>query len=209
MGRNGFSPAGHGKGFGQHGWGGQKEAFAGAKGHDHHVHRFEGQGASHGGPDKEAGSAKAQTDSVTLSDAAIEELKFMIEEEKLAGDLYQAFYEAYGLKIFDNIGRSEDRHFDAVSDYAEKIGVDVDAFVFETPGEFSNPELQEMYDTLLAQGLDSLTGALEVGVAIEERDIVDIAAAAEAVGGTPLADIYENLLQGSYAHLDAFEGVLG
>jgi hypothetical protein len=65
-----------------------------------------------------------------------------------------------------------------------------------------------MYDTLLEQGLTSLEDALEVGVAIEEKDIVDIAAAAEAVQDTALADIYENLLQGSYAHLDAFEAVL-
>lgn len=144
----------------------------------------------------------------TLSAEAIAELKFMIEEEKLAGDLYDVFYDVYGIQIFANIGDSEDRHFDAVSDYAEKIGIDVDSFVFDTAGEFSNPELQEMYDTLLEQGLTSLEDALEVGVAIEEKDIVDIAAAAEAVQDTALADIYEKLLQGSYAHLDAFEAVL-
>ena len=145
---------------------------------------------------------------VTLSAEAIAELKFMIEEEKLAGDLYEAFYDVYGEEIFANIEVSEDQHFDALVDYAEKIGVDVDSFVFDTAGEFSNPELQEMYDTLLEQGLTSLEDALEVGVAIEEKDIVDIAAAAEAVPDTALADIYENLLQGSYAHLDAFEAVL-
>lgn len=163
-----------------------------------------GGSASKGG---EPGLVAVPSD--TLSDEAIEELKFMIEEEKLAGDLYEVFYATYGLNIFANIGASEDRHFDAVSNYAEKVGVDVDAFVFETVGEFSNPELQEMYDTLLEQGMDSLTGALEVGVAIEQKDIVDIAAAAEEVQGTALADIYQNLLQGSYAHLDAFEGLLG
>ncbi|MDE4190912.1 DUF2202 domain-containing protein [Phaeobacter gallaeciensis] len=145
---------------------------------------------------------------VTLSAEAIAELKFMIEEEKLAGDLYEAFYDVYGEEIFANIEVSEDHHFDALVDYAEKIGVDVDSFVFDTAGEFSNPELQEMYDTLLEQGLTSLEDALEVGVAIEEKDIVDIAAAAEAVPDTALADIYENLLQGSYAHLDAFEALL-
>lgn len=153
-------------------------------------------------------SAEDSAVAVTLSAEAIEELKFMIEEEELAGDLYEAFYEVYGEQIFANIEESEDQHFNALADYAENIGVDVDAFVFDTAGEFSNPELQEMYDTLLEQGLTSLEDALAVGVAIEEKDIVDIAAAAEAVPDTALADIYENLLQGSYAHLDAFEGVL-
>ena len=209
MGRNGFSSAGHGKAFGQTGMGGKRGWSAGTDDHDEDMRSFETKGPRHDGPGKGAGSGKGQDETFTLSDEAIDELKFMIEEEKLAGDLYQAFYEVYGSKIFDNIASSEERHFDAAASFAEKIGVDVDTFVFETPGDFSNPELQDMYDTLLAQGLVSLTAALDVGVAIEKKDIVDLAAAAEAVEGTPLADIYHNLLQGSYAHLDAFEGALG
>ena len=53
-----------------------------------------------------------------------------------------------------------------------------------------------------------LEDAVGVGVGIEENDSVYIAEAAEAVQDTTLADIYVNLIQGSYAHLDAFEAVL-
>ena len=152
----------------------------------------------------------APTDGATVySDEAIEDLKFMIEEEKLAGDIYDAFYDAYGLKIFDNIGESEDQHFEAIADYATKIGVDVDSFVFLPAGEYENPELQALYDTLLAQGLESVTAALEVGVVIEEKDLVDIAIAVDSVEDTVLADIYQNLLDGSYSHLAAFDALLG
>ncbi len=161
------------------------------------------------GSQKQIKDANVTTDASSVySDEALTELKFMIEEEKLAGDIYDVFYATYGVKIFKNIGASEDKHFDAVSDYAVKIGLDVDAFVFKPAGEFENPDLQDLYDTLLAQGMESLNDALKVGVTIENKDIVDIAAAAEAVGGTPLADIYGNLLDASYNHLDAFEALL-
>ncbi|WP_161594532.1 DUF2202 domain-containing protein [Marimonas lutisalis] len=156
-----------------------------------------------------ATDTSTQTTTVTYSDEAIAELIFMIEEEKLAGDVYEAFYDMYGLPIFDNIAQSEDRHFDALIQQAENLGIDTDVFVFEEAGTFENEELQELYDTLIEMGSESLTAALEVGVIIEEKDMVDIAAAIEDVEGTVLAGVYENLLTGSSYHLDAFEALLG
>ncbi|WP_319824408.1 DUF2202 domain-containing protein [Thalassovita sp.] len=135
-------------------------------------------------------------------------LLYMLEEEKLAGDIYEAFAELYDKKIFENIAASEDNHFDALLDQAESLGLDVDEFVFEPAGTFVDPALQDLYDTLLAQGSLSLTNALEVGVLIEETDITDISAAIEGVEGTALADVYQNLLDGSLNHLAAFEGQL-
>lgn len=153
---------------------------------------------------------KGQDDGGTTVDEAaiIDELIFMLQEEKLAGDLYEAFYEQTGLKIFDRIAASEDKHMDALVRQAEALGVDVDAFVLEPTGSFVDPELQVLYDTLLAQGSVSPDAALEVGVLIETRDMVDLAAAAEAVEGTALEQAYLNLLAGSASHLDAFEGLL-
>lgn len=146
---------------------------------------------------------------VTYSDEVIAELVYMIEEEKLAGDVYEAFYEMYGLKIFNSIAISEDKHFDALIGQAEAIGIDTDQFVFAEAGSFEDPELQDMYDTLIVTGSQSLTSALEVGAAIETKDIVDISAAIEDVEGTVLAGVYANLLAGSENHLVAFEGLLG
>ena len=150
----------------------------------------------------------SQSVTATYSDEAIAELKFMIEEEKLAGDIYEVFYNMYGLKIFNNIAQSEDQHFSALIGQAENLGLDVDQFLFEPAGTFDDPVLQEMYDTLLAQGAESVTGALEVGKAIEEKDMVDIAEAIEDVEGTTLAGVYENLLAGSANHLEAFDSLL-
>lgn len=156
----------------------------------------------------QTGVANTQTVAASYSDEAISELLFMIEEEKLAGDVYEAFYDLYGLEIFNNIAESEDRHFDALINQAEQMGLDVDAFVFQPAGTFVDEELQALYDSMIETGSQSVTAALEVGVAIEEKDIVDIAAAAEAVEGTTLASVYDNLLTGSSYHLEAFESVL-
>ncbi|MCR8548024.1 DUF2202 domain-containing protein [Salipiger sp. P9] len=155
-----------------------------------------------------SGDTENVTSTVLYDDAAIAELYYMIEEEKLAGDIYEAFYDLYGLKIFDQIATSEDRHFDALISQAENIGLDVDVFLLEPAGTFLNDELQEMYDTLLASGSVSVTDALEVGLAIETKDMTDIAEAIEEVEGTPLAETYDHLLTGSGYHLDAFASLL-
>ena len=145
---------------------------------------------------------------VAYSDEVIADLIYMIEEEKLAGDVYEAFYEMYGLKIFDNIAASEDRHFEALLGQAEALGIDTDVFVFAEAGSFEDLELQALYDELIETGAQSLTSALEVGAAIETKDIVDIAEAIEDVEDTALAGVYANLLAGSESHLVAFEGML-
>lgn len=197
--RNGAFKAGGAQKFGQFGgqfggqWGGG-QGGGGGKG--------DGQGSGQGN-----GKTPAK-DSVTYSEDAISELKYMIEEEKLAGDLYDAFYDLYGAAIFTNIAASEDKHFDALIGQAEKIGVDVDEFVFAPEGTYADSDMQELYDTLLEIGSQSVEDAINVGIMIETKDMADIAVAADAVEGTPLANIYDNLLAGSANHLDAFEAWL-
>jgi hypothetical protein len=159
------------------------------------------------GPGRQAEDSPADTSPV-YSDAAVAELLYMLEEEKLAGDIYEAFFEQTGVKIFDNIAKSEDKHHNALLNQAEGIGLDVDAIVFEPAGSYVNDEIQALYDDLLAYGSSSVQAALEVGVMIETKDIVDIDNAIDGVEGTRLADVYQNLLDGSENHLDAFSGML-
>lgn len=143
----------------------------------------------------------------SLSAEEAETLLFNIEEEKLAGDVYAAFAELYDLAIFDNIAASEDRHTAAVVNAADRLGVDASGLPSEA-GVFADPELQALYDQLIAWGSTSLTAALEVGVFIETADLEHLA---ESIAGTddPLLDrVYGSLLAGSESHLAAFTTAL-
>ncbi|MBC8447687.1 MAG: DUF2202 domain-containing protein [Chloroflexi bacterium] len=148
-----------------------------------------------------------QPPSGELSEAEIEGLLYMREEEKLARDVYLTLYEAWELPIFQNIASSEQQHMDAVLGLMERYGLEDPAEGQDT-GEFANPTLQELYDQLVETGGQSLEDALRVGAAIEEIDILDLE---EHIAQTDKADIqrvYENLLRGSRNHLRSFVGTL-
>ena len=72
------------------------------------------------------------------------------------------------------------------------------------PGKFTVPELQALYDELMAFGSESLENALMVGKLIEETDIADLQEAIAATREKPIKNVLGNLLSGSNNHLDAF-----
>ena len=130
-------------------------------------------------------------------------LLYMREEEKLARDVYREFHEQYLLRIFNNIAASEQRHFDALGILIDRYGL-ADPAQAE-PGLFTNQDLQAAYDSLIEEGMASVLSALQVGVAIEEQDIIDLKAAISESNSRDLVRVYSNLLNGSMNHLDAFE----
>jgi len=142
----------------------------------------------------------------TLSDAEKDGILYMREEEKLAHDVYLMLYEKWNLAIFDNIARSEQTHTDAVKTLIDKYGLEDPAV--DAIGTFSNPELQELYDNLVDQGSNSLRDALEVGVAIEEIDILDLEEYMAETDNEAITLVYENLIKGSRNHLRAFVSTL-
>lgn len=143
-----------------------------------------------------------------LTQEEADALIFLREEEKLARDVYTVLYKKWGKNAFKNIAASETRHMDSVKTLLDAYGL-ADPVAIDTPGVFSNTELQQAYDTLVAQGSRSLEEALRVGVAIEELDIADLR---ELLAMQPNADITEvaqNLLKGSQNHLNTFTRLLG
>jgi len=149
------------------------------------------------------------TASTSYSDADLAGLLYMIEEEKLAGDLYDALFEQTGLRVFDRIGDAEDQHQATLVAQAQSLGLNLDEVLSLPEGVFANPELQALYDSLLSSASVSTRAALEVGVLVENADIADLQTAGVSLVGTPLGDAYDNLLAGSVRHLAAFEGLLG
>ncbi len=150
------------------------------------------------------GGGKTMATNNTLDSGDTASLLFMIEEEKMARDVYDALYEQTGLKIFDNISNSEQKHMNALLNAAAKLGVDTSTLNMDA-GVFVNTEISDLYTQLLIQGSVSTTAALEVGALIEATDIADLQEAIATVDVTLLGQVYANLLNGSENHLNAFE----
>jgi len=142
-----------------------------------------------------------------LSDAEIEGLLYMREEEKLARDVYLTLYEKWGMRIFQNISGSEQTHMDAVKTLLDRYDLE-DPAAGTDVGVFTNPTLQELYDQLVDEGSQSLADALRVGAAIEEIDILDLEERIAQTDNSDIQLVYENLMRGSRNHLRAFVSIL-
>ncbi len=127
----------------------------------------------------------------------------MREEEKLARDVYIYLYDMWQNEVFSNISESEQRHMDSIRSLLDKYGL-ADPVEGMEPGQFYSPEMQELYDTLIAQGATSLEDALIVGATIEDLDIKDLEELIEATDNEDIQEVYQNLMKGSRNHLRAF-----
>lgn len=143
-----------------------------------------------------------------LTEAEMDGILFMREEEKLARDVYIYLYEIYPLNPFLNISKSEQAHMDAVQ-YLIDI-FDLEDPVGENPeGVFQNEELQELYNQLIETGSTSREEALSVGALIEEVDIIDLQTQLDSIAqNEEVVRVYTNLCRASENHLRAFTRVL-
>jgi hypothetical protein len=107
-------------------------------------------------------------------------LAYMREEEKVARDVYLALYDAWDSQVFSNIASSEQTHMDAVKTLLDRYGI-ADPAAGNDIGEFTNPDLQALYDELVALGQQSLADGYRVGALIEETDIQDLIEELETV----------------------------
>lgn len=152
------------------------------------------------------GSASAQT----YSTEAIADLRYMIEEEKLARDVYLSFASLYPtLKPFQNIPNSEQTHYSQLVTQAGLAGVNVSDLTSLPSSTFQNTALQSLFGSLVTQGSTSSFAALTVGKNIELLDIQDLN---HAMAGIPtnssLYTVYGNLRNASNNHLNAFNNWL-
>jgi hypothetical protein len=159
-----------------------------------------------------APAAVAGAEAASLSADEKAGLLFMVEEEKMAHDLYVALgavarAEGWALPIFDNIARAETVHADAVLRLLTNYGVDAPAASLPA-GEFLNADLQALYDSLLAEGSTSRTAALTAGALVEETDIADLNARIATSEHAAISRVYSSLHRGSTFHLQAFVRLL-
>lgn len=186
-------------------------SYAGGPDHDG---RGNGGGNGGGGRDTTRNTT-VTTDAPTTPTASADSLDqttedallHMVEEEKLAHDVYVTLYDATGLTMFDRISTSESRHESAVQTLLVTYGI-ADPTDGNGVGEFTDPDFTALYDQLVEQGSESDDAALQVGVTIEELDIDDLNDRLD--NGTPadVAQVFERLLSGSEKHLSAFNRML-
>ncbi|QOP41575.1 DUF2202 domain-containing protein [Sulfurimonas marina] len=151
---------------------------------------------------------KTVTTSTTLTDEQLDTLVFIYQEEKVARDTYITLGNMYSNQtVFANIQLSEQEHIDQAEALCDTYGADTSAIDESNVGEFEVPVLQELYDTLIAQGTQSELSALMVGEYIEITDIDDLEHAEEGMP-TDVVNVYENLKAGSLSHLDGFRAAI-
>jgi hypothetical protein len=165
-------------------------------------------GSMAGSPDSGAAAvsvSSAQTLALTGDETYW--LNYMREEEKVARDVYLYLNKKWNLRIYKNIAASEQTHMDAIKNLLDKYSI-TDPAAGKGIGEFTDPDLQKLYDDLILQGSVSKVEALKVGVIIEETDIDDLNEGIATARHNDIKTVYINLLQGSLNHLDAFESSL-
>lgn len=150
----------------------------------------------------EAQELEQESEIATQASSTDDLLLYLIEEEKLAHDVYTVLGETWGGNTFTNILASETTHQDQVLSLLNTYGL-TDPRSNEI-GVFTNPELQALYDQLIAQGMTSQTEAYKVGVLIEETDITDLTTAISTTSDPVIISTLEKLRSASESHLAAF-----
>jgi hypothetical protein len=144
--------------------------------------------------------------STPITQAEIDDLKFLREEEKLARDVYLFSYDKYQVSSFSSISQSEQKHMNSVLNLMTKYGVPDSAST--EIGVFNNTDLQALYTSLTAQSNISLVDALKAGATIEDLDINDIDDFISNTTKSDLLNVYDNLTCGSKNHIRSFTSQL-
>jgi hypothetical protein len=168
----------------------------------------QGSSSIYGSPDDRAVTPfVSSVQTVALTDDETCWLTYIREEEKVARDVYLYLNEKWNIRIFKNIAASEQTHMDAIKTLLDIYNIP-DPATDKGRGEFTNPDLQKLYNDLIRQGSISKVEALKVGVIIEETDIDDLSKGIATTRHNDVRTVYSNLLQGSLNHLDAFKSTL-
>lgn len=139
----------------------------------------------------------------SISQAEIDALTYMREEELLAHDVYLALSQLYTKPIFSNITKSEAIHTEAIKALLEKYQL-ADPALNHVTGVFSNPDLQSLYTLLVSKGSASLIEGLIVGATIEDLDISDLKTRLSGIDNADIILVLKNLERGSRNHMRSF-----
>ncbi len=151
-----------------------------------------------------------------LNDELAYTIEYMVNEEKLAYDVYTDLYNYHlsnsniALTQFQNVAQySETNHIRMVEDLAIKYDLETASHLEN--GVYNIPEVQAVYDALYSNGLASPVDAYQSGCMVEVVDINDLnrdISIAQASNAQDLVDVFTMLRNASYNHYWAFDGGL-
>jgi hypothetical protein len=131
------------------------------------------------------------------------QLQYIIEEEKLARDVYLYLAANVTSAKFANIARSEQTHMDQIAAVLKTYSY-FNPTTTRAAGVFRDKSLQALYNTLIAQGSVDVAAAMQVGRDIENLDIKDLQVMLKSTMPADMKLALDNLLKGSFNHLAAF-----
>lgn len=138
-----------------------------------------------------------------LAEDEIDDLLYMVQEERLAFDMYSTLYIEYELKIFQQIANSEEKHVAALSELISKYDLTNPNDNMD-PGEYLDEVIQALYDQLLEQAMLSRNWAIQTGIDIESLDITDLNTVLARTDAKNLLQAYNHLVEASEKHLESF-----
>jgi hypothetical protein len=146
----------------------------------------------------------AQAATPTVSATVKAQLLYLIEEEKLARDVYKALDAVSISPKFKDISGAEQTHMDYISALLVTYGIK-NPTIGKKAGVFTNKELSALYKTLVTKGKKSAIDAIQVGIIIEEKDLADLATLSKSITQTDIKTAIAFLKKGSENHLRAFK----
>lgn len=139
----------------------------------------------------------------STADLTADEIEFIFavrEDEKVARDLYFSFFQKFGLKPFENIGKAEDNHIKATEKLFDYYEIDYPAL--SANGKFEDAIRQKLYDSLLLKGTPELE-AFKVMAFLEESNIVEYGEVLKTIVNPNIKIVIENLAKASANHFKA------
>jgi hypothetical protein len=145
----------------------------------------------------------AQATTPSISPTTKAQLIYIIQEEKLARDVYAALATAGISQKFSNIMPSEQTHIDLIAGLMKTYGV-TNPITGLKAGVFKDYKLTPLYKTVMTKAALSPADAIAVGVLIENTDIADLNTMLKTIVRTDIRATLGLLLSGSEKHLAAF-----
>ena len=131
------------------------------------------------------------------------QLQYLVEEEKLARDVYLYLAANVTSSKFANIARAEQTHMDQVAIVLKSYNY-FNPTTTRAAGVFRDTTLQSLYKSLTAKGSTDIWAAYQVGVEIENLDISDLQNDMSSPMPADMKLMMDRLLAGSFNHLAAF-----